>query len=238
MIRLEQINHHFVIGKKNHARVVPVLHDIDLEVRKGEIVAVVGRSGSGKSTLLNLISGYIRPVSGTIEVAGHDVTRYSEGQWADFRLKHFGFIFQSFQLITSMTAFDNVELPLIFQGVEESKRKRAVRELLERLDMADYAAHYPNELSGGQQQRISVARALVGNPPVILADEPTGSLDSENERELLQLIGELNRESGVTFLIITHDEEVAAVAHRTVALKDGRIAGAPNAVSIGRGELR
>jgi len=223
MIELHQVSHQFTIGKKGSARIVPVLHDIDLKVARGEIVAVVGRSGSGKSTLLNLISGYIRPTGGAIKVDGQEVTGLSEGAWADFRLKHFGFIFQSFQLIPSMTAFDNVELPLIFKGLEEGKRKKQVQAMLERLGIADYAGHYPGELSGGQQQRVAVARALVLNPPVILADEPTGSLDSENERELLELIQELNTQSGITFLIITHDEQVAGIAHRTVRLKDGRL---------------
>jgi len=223
MIELRQVSHQFIIGKKGTQRIVPVLHDINLRVEKGEIVAVVGRSGSGKSTLLNLISGYIRPTSGTIRVDGHEVTGLSEGDWADFRLKHFGFIFQSFQLIPSLTAFENVELPLIFKGLGEKERKQLVLSMLERLGISEYAGHYPGELSGGQQQRVAVARALVLNPPFILADEPTGSLDSENEQSLLTLIRELNTESGVTFLIITHDEQVAETAHRTIRLKDGRL---------------
>lgn len=223
MIRVENLNHHFTIGAKSKRRLVPVLHDIDLEVAKGEIVAIVGRSGSGKSTLLNLISGYIRPVTGKIFVGEKEVTGLSEGDWAHFRLKHFGFIFQSFQLIASMTAYDNVALPLVLQGVDSATCRQRTEALLERLGMAEYAGHYPGELSGGQQQRIAVARALIGKPPIILADEPTGSLDSENERELLHLIQELNREEDITFLIITHDEQVAGAAHRTIRLKDGRI---------------
>lgn len=223
MIRLENINHHFTIGAKHKERLIPVLSDISLHVEQGEIVSVVGRSGSGKSTLLNLISGYIRPVSGSIRIRGREVSGLSEGELADFRLKHFGFIFQSFQLISSMTAYDNVELPLVLQGIGPAERRKLVGDILERLGMAEYASHYPGELSGGQQQRAAVARALIGKPPILLADEPTGSLDTENEQEMLALIRELNREDGITFLIITHDEQVAAAAHRTVRLSDGHI---------------
>lgn len=223
MIEITRLNHQFMIGKKGKERIVPVLHDIDMRVEQGEIVAIVGRSGSGKSTLLNLVSGYIRPTSGDISVMGHTVTGLSEGEWANFRLNHFGFMFQSFQLIPSMTAFENVELPLVLQGIDLKQRGLRVERMLEKVGLADFGGHYPGELSGGQQQRVSVARALILNPPIVLADEPTGSLDSENERQLLGLIGELNRELGITFLIITHDEQVAATAHRTVTLQDGKL---------------
>ncbi|XID92744.1 ABC transporter ATP-binding protein [Paenibacillaceae bacterium WGS1546] len=227
MIVMSQLNHQFAIGKKGKERVVPVLHDIDLRVREGEVVAIVGRSGSGKSTLLNLMSGYIRPTSGRIRVADRDVTDLSEGDWANFRLAHLGFIFQSFQLIPSMTAYENAELPLVLKGTGAAARKKRVMELLDQVGVADYAGHYPGELSGGQQQRVSVARALMLNPPIVLADEPTGSLDSENERQLLALVRTLNRERGTTFVLITHDDQVAANAHRIVTLKDGRLQRAP-----------
>ncbi|GAB2696863.1 ABC transporter ATP-binding protein [Paenibacillus thermoaerophilus] len=223
MIELRQLQHQFVIGKKGKEKVLPVLHDINLRIGQGEIVAIVGRSGSGKSTLLNLMSGYIRPTGGDIIVNGRNVTRLSEGEWADFRLQNFGFMFQSFQLIPSMTAYENAELPLVLKGVGADKRRRRVMDMLERVGLAEYAGHYPGELSGGQQQRVSVARALMLNPPIILADEPTGSLDSENESVLLEMIRDLNREQGLTFVIITHDEQVASIAHRTLTLKDGRI---------------
>ncbi|TFE29423.1 ABC transporter ATP-binding protein [Cohnella luojiensis] len=221
MIEMIQVNHQFAIGKKGKERVVPVLHDIDLHVKQGEIVAIVGRSGSGKSTLLNLMSGYIRPTSGTIRVADQEVTSLSEGEWANFRLAHLGFMFQSFQLIPSMTAFENAELPLVLKGIGVTQRKKRVMELLEQVGVAEYAGHYPGELSGGQQQRVSVARSLILNPPIVLADEPTGSLDSDNERQLLSLIQHLNQDRGTTFVLITHDEQVASIAHRTVSLKDG-----------------
>ncbi|ANE49028.1 ABC transporter ATP-binding protein [Paenibacillus swuensis] len=224
MIQLEAINHSFRIGQKGKERIVPVLHNVNLNVRRGDIVAIVGRSGSGKSTLLNLISGYIRPTEGEITVSGRKVSRLTEGEWADFRLGNFGFIFQSFQLIPSMTAYANVELPLILKGMGEVERRVQTLSILKKVGLEEYAGHYPSELSGGQQQRVSIARALVVNPPIILADEPTGSLDSENEESLLTFIKELNRESGITFLIITHDDRVASIADHTITLKDGVIA--------------
>lgn len=223
MIEVKGVHHHFAIGKKGNEKVVPVLHDIDLHVKCGEIVSIVGRSGSGKSTLLNLISGYIRPISGEIIVDGANVTQFTEGQWADFRLRRFGFIFQSFQLIPGMTAYENIELPAVLSGLKPQERKRKTEELMESLGLLEYAHHYPGELSGGQQQRVSVARALLMEPPVLLADEPTGSLDSENEQILLDLIQRLNKERGITFLIITHDDQVASIGHRTISLQDGRI---------------
>jgi acetoin utilization transport system ATP-binding protein len=223
VIELNKINHQFAIGKKGKERVIPVLHDIDMHVRQGEIVAIVGRSGSGKSTLLNLMSGYIRPTSGEIRVADQDVTSLSEGDWANFRLAHLGFMFQSFQLIPSMTAFENAELPLVLKGIGIGQRKQQVMKMLEQVGVHEFAGHYPGELSGGQQQRVSVARSLILNPPIVLADEPTGSLDSENESQLLSMIKHMNQDRGTTFVLITHDEQVASIAHRTVTLKDGRL---------------
>ncbi|REK71817.1 ABC transporter ATP-binding protein [Paenibacillus paeoniae] len=223
MIELSGISHQFIIGKRGKEKVVPVLHDIDLCVAKGEIVAIVGRSGSGKSTLLNLMSGYIRPSAGEIKVGDKDVTKLSEGEWADFRLSNYGFIFQSFQLIGSMTAFENVELPLVLKGVGVTERKQRVLKLMEQVGIAEFANHYPSELSGGQQQRVSVARSLILEPPIVLADEPSGSLDSENEKTLLTMIRQLNHELGITFVIITHDEQVASIAHRAIRLQDGKL---------------
>lgn len=201
-----------------------------MEVRRGEIVSVVGKSGSGKSTLLNLISGFIRPTEGEIWMEGQIVSDLSEAKFADFRLKHIGFIFQSFQLIPSMTAYQNIELPLILKGEEEKKRKEIVVRMMENVGLRDFQDHYPSELSGGQQQRVSIARALVLEPTLILADEPTGSLDSETESEILEIIQKLNQELGITFLIITHDEEVAQIGDRTISIRDGRIMEGANAV--------
>jgi acetoin utilization transport system ATP-binding protein len=223
LIKVEHLSHNFVIGKKGRETIVPVLKDVSFKVREKEIVTVVGRSGSGKSTLLNLLSGFIRTQEGEIFIQNVNVTKFSEAEFADFRIRHIGFIFQSFQLIQSMTAFENVELPLVLKGVSETVRKRKTEEMLKKVGLLEYKDHYPGELSGGQQQRVSIARALIVEPPLILADEPTGSLDSETEEDLLQFIVKLNQELGITFLIITHDEKVANIGHRTLQLKEGRI---------------
>ncbi|MBN9655932.1 ABC transporter ATP-binding protein [Halobacillus sp. GSS1] len=224
MIKVERLSHSFFVGKKNNRQEVSVLRDISLEVREGEIVSIVGRSGSGKSTLLNLMSGYIKPTEGDIFIADERVTKYKESDWAEFRSDHLGFIFQSFQLIPSMTAYQNIELPLVMKGVSEKEREKQVHEMLNKVGLNEYQEHYPSELSGGQQQRVSVARALIVQPPIILADEPTGSLDQETEKELLDFIQKLNKEENITFVIITHDEEVAQMADRTIRLEDGRLA--------------
>ncbi|WP_141433896.1 ABC transporter ATP-binding protein [Bacillus sp. 03113] len=223
MISVKNVSHDFEIGKKGHKTVIPVLQDISFEVKKGEIVTIVGRSGSGKSTLLNLISGYIRPKSGEIWLNGENVTLLNEGKFADFRIGHLGFIFQSFQLIASMTAFQNVELPLVLKGISKPERKQKTEDMLAKVGLLDYQDHYPGELSGGQQQRVSIARALINHPQIILADEPSGSLDSETEEDLLELIKKLNHELGITFLIITHDVKVAQIGDRIIKLKDGKI---------------
>lgn len=223
MITIKKVSHDFVIGKKGRQTIIPVLRDISFTVEKGEIVTIVGRSGSGKSTLLNLVSGFIHPKEGEIWIDGEKVSDLNETKFADFRINNLGFIFQSFQLIPSMTAFQNVELPLILKGVSENLRREQTEEMLKKVGLLDYQEHYPGELSGGQQQRVSIARALIVNPPIILADEPTGSLDSETEEELLEFITELNRDLGITFLIITHDDKVADIGNRKIVLADGRI---------------
>ncbi|MGV2621458.1 UNVERIFIED_CONTAM: ABC transporter ATP-binding protein [Halobacillus marinus] len=223
MIVIRGLAHSFYVGKKNSRQEIPVLKGIDLKINKGEIVAVIGKSGSGKSTLLNLLSGYIKPLQGDIVLNGTDVTALSEGDWATFRAENLGFIFQSFQLIPSMTAFQNIELPLVMKGINEADRGAIVKSMLAKIGLDDYAEHYPSELSGGQQQRVSVARALIVEPPIILADEPTGSLDQETEDELLSFVKQLNEEEGITFVLITHDEEVASVADRVIRLEDGSV---------------
>lgn len=221
MIKVENLCHSFFIGKKNQEREIQVLKNVSLQINKGEIATVVGRSGSGKSTLLNIISGYLTATSGEIVVNETEVTRYNEKKWAKFRLENLGFIFQSFQLIPSLTTFENIELPLTLKGVAPKQRMSLVKEMLEQVGLQDHANHFPNELSGGQQQRVSIARALITNPSIILADEPTGSLDSETEREILQLIKRLNKQKGITFFIITHDDNVASISERTFHLHDG-----------------
>ncbi|NDI35556.1 ATP-binding cassette domain-containing protein [Chengkuizengella sediminis] len=223
MIQVKQINHQFKIGKKKRKTIVPVLNNVNFHIKQGEIVTIVGKSGSGKSTLLNLLSGYIRPTNGEIFIKDQNVTGLSEGEWADFRIQNLGFIFQSFQLIPSMTAYQNIELPLILKGASKVARKQQTLDMLAMVGLSDYADFYPSELSGGQQQRVSIARALIVKPPIILADEPTGSLDSENEQELLNFIQKLNQDLNITFLIITHDDQVAAIGHRTLLIKDGKL---------------
>ncbi|AKO94486.1 ABC transporter ATP-binding protein [Priestia filamentosa] len=221
MISIKNISHSFKIGKKGTEETVPVLKDVSMDIPKGEITCIVGKSGSGKSTLLNLISGYIAPTEGTIEINNQTVTNFNEKEWAQFRLEHFGFIFQNFQLIPSLTTYENIELPLTLKGMRKSHRKQKVLEILQTVGLENHRNHYPNELSGGQQQRVSIARALVLNPSIILADEPTGSLDSETERVILSFIQTLNKQYGITFVMITHDEEVSSIAHHKLHLHDG-----------------
>ncbi|MEV5029950.1 ABC transporter ATP-binding protein [Paenibacillus sp. LPE1-1-1.1] len=223
MIAIQNLSHQFQIGRKGNERTVPVLSNVHLEVAKGEIVSVLGRSGSGKSTLLNLAAGYMKPASGSITINGTNVTEYNETQWSKFRLDHMGFIFQSFQLMPSMTAFQNIELPLTLKGLDKKARDQRVMETLELVGMSDYGSFYPSELSGGQQQRVGIARAMVLRPSIILADEPTGSLDSETEQTVLEFIRHLNQQRGTTFLMITHDAEVASIAHRSVTIHNGEL---------------
>ncbi|PSL40474.1 acetoin utilization transport system ATP-binding protein [Planomicrobium soli] len=223
MIKIQGLQHTFAIGKKGKERRVPVLKGVTLNVEKGEIVAILGKSGSGKSTLLNILAGFMAPESGSVKVGGNETTTLNEAQMANFRLESFGFIFQNFQLMPGLTAFENVELPLKIKGMAEHERRKKVQRLLEEVGLVAVADHYPNELSGGQQQRVSIARALITDPPILLADEPTGSLDSETEGDILKLIRSLNQSLGLTFVIITHDEEVANVAHRQYRLHDGEL---------------
>ena len=223
MIQIQNVNHTFLIGKKGKEKKVPVLKELSFEVEKGEIVAIVGKSGSGKSTLLHTIAGFMSPEQGSIIVNGQETVHLNETDRAKFRLNNFGFIFQNFQLMPGLTAFENIELPLKLKGIAAKKRKTSVQLLLKKVGLEEVADHYPNELSGGQQQRVSIARALITNPPILFADEPTGSLDSETEQDILLLIQDLNQTMGVTFVIITHDEEVANIAHRKFRMHDGEL---------------
>ncbi|MFD1205547.1 MULTISPECIES: ABC transporter ATP-binding protein [Sporosarcina] len=223
MIRVRELSHSFKIGKKDKERRVPVLKGLSFDIREGEVVSIVGRSGSGKSTLLHIMAGFLKPDEGVIEVDGTKTSLFDEAQSAQFRLKHFGFIFQNFQLMPGLTAFENVELPLKLGGVAKRERRRKVQELMEQVGLQEVQDHYPNELSGGQQQRVSIARALVTDPPIIFADEPTGSLDSETEQDILLLIQSLNKTRGITFVIITHDDTVAETADRIYRMHDGEL---------------
>lgn len=225
MITVQSLSHTFKIGKKGKEKKIEVLKNIDFQIKKGEIITIVGKSGSGKSTLLQTIAGFMKPDSGSIKVNNTEIANFNEKQSAAFRLDNFGFIFQNFQLLPNQNVFENVELPLKLKGVQASIRKHNVKIILEKVGLTDYADHYPNELSGGQQQRVSIARALITNPPIILADEPTGSLDSQTEKEILELIQQLNKIDNITFMIITHDEEVAQIADRKLRMHDGILLG-------------
>ena len=223
MIKVTNLQHTFSIGKRGKERQVPVLRDVSFDVKKGEIVAVVGKSGSGKSTLLQILAGFMKPEHGSIVVNAQEIAGFNEVQSAKFRLENFGFIFQNFQLMPSLTAFENIELPLKLQGMNVSERRKRVEVIMKKVGLTEVTDHYPNELSGGQQQRVSIARALVTNAPILLADEPTGSLDSETEQDILMLIQQLNRELDLTFIIITHDEEVAMIADKRYRMHDGQL---------------
>jgi len=202
---------------------IPVLEGVNLEVQAGEFVALMGPSGSGKSTLLNLIAGIDKPTSGRIEIGGTDIATLSEGELADWRAANIGFVFQFYNLLPVLTAFENVELPLLLTRLSRGERRRHVQAALDRVRLADRAEHYPNELSGGQQQRVAIARAIVSDPTLIVADEPTGDLDRVTGAEVLDLLEQLNRELGKTIVMVTHDPKAAARARRLIHLEKGEL---------------
>jgi putative ABC transport system ATP-binding protein len=200
-----------------------VLRDLDMHIGSGEIVALVGRSGCGKSTLLNLISGIDAPTGGTVRVADTDLTALSERQRTLFRRRHIGFIFQFFNLIPTLTVRENLLLPLELQGPVGPSQRQQADELLAAVGLADRAQSYPDRLSGGEQQRVAIARAIIHRPQLLLADEPTGNLDAESGQLVLALLQRLTQEAGLTLLLVTHSDEVAAIAHRTLTMRAGRL---------------
>ena len=203
-----------------------VLKGIDLHINKGEVVSIVGPSGAGKTTLLQIIGTLDKPDAGTICIDGIDVSSLSTRKLSDFRNQHIGFVFQFHQLLPEFTALENIMIPAYIAGKSNSEAKQRALELLAFMDLSDRAHHKPAELSGGEKQRVAVARALVNKPAVILADEPSGSLDSKNKAELHQLFFDLRDKFGQTFVIVTHDEGLAAITDRTIHMKDGEIWGA------------
>ena len=198
------------------------LNEVSLEINQGEFVAIMGPSGCGKSTLLNMIGLLDSPTSGELWFLDQEVSHYSENDRTDLRNENLGFVFQSFNLIDELTVFENVELPLLYAGVSTRERVKRVNEALERMQIAHRTEHYPQQLSGGQQQRVAIARAIVTNPRIILADEPTGNLDSTNGNEVMSLLKELNRD-GATVVMVTHSEENAREAERIIRMMDGYI---------------
>jgi putative ABC transport system ATP-binding protein len=199
------------------------LRGVNLEIESGEFTALVGPSGSGKTTLLQLIGLLDKPTAGNVFINGKDVTGLNRNQRADLRKNAIGFVFQFFALIPTLTAYENVEMPLLLNGTKPAERKKRVNEMLEAVGLSDRAHHRPDQLSGGQQQRVAVARALATNPKIILADEPTANLDTENGRQVMEIMQKLNKDTGVTFVFATHDPRVINYARRVVTLRDGLI---------------
>lgn len=202
---------------------VQVLHGIDLQINAGEFVCLMGQSGSGKSTLMNILGCLDSPTSGEYLLEGKHVSAMTSDQLAGLRNRKLGFVFQGFNLLKRMSAIDNVALPLIYAGVDRSQALARAQEKLNATGLGQFAARMPNQLSGGQQQRVAIARALIMDPPILLADEPTGNLDTSTSAEIMSLITNLNRSKGITIILVTHESDIAAYGQRLVRLKDGRV---------------
>ena len=218
VLEIEDVSKSYTLGRLN----VPVLDGINLTINEGEFAAIMGPSGSGKSTLMNLIGCLDKPTSGRIIIGGMDISRLSDIELARIRGKKIGFVFQTFNLIPRLSAQKNVEMPMVYQDVPGKMREKRAKQLLEMLGLGERAHHKPPELSGGQRQRVAIARALANEPEIILADEPTGNLDSKTGREIMQIFDKLHNE-GKTILMVTHDQELADNCERIIRLKDGRI---------------
>ena len=223
MLRLNKINKYYQVGTHS----LHVLHDLDIAVGDGEFVAIMGASGSGKSTLLNILGILDDYDSGEYWLGDTLIRGLTERRAAHYRNRFIGFVFQSFNLLPFKTALENVALPLYYQGVTRRKRNQIAMQFLERVGLRDWADHTPSEMSGGQKQRVAIARALISKPRLILADEPTGALDSETSRQIMELLSEINQ-SGITVLVVTHDPEVASRTRRTIRIHDGKIVDAPS----------
>ena len=219
IIRTEKLRKVYAVGKER----VVALNDVDLAIEKGEFCCIVGQSGSGKSTLLNQLAGLEKPTKGKVFIGRHEISAMTETELARFRQEHLGFIFQSYNLLPTMTAAENVALPLMFKGVSKKVRLRRARAELKSMGLLGRANHLPTEMSGGQQQRVGIARAFVSNPKVIFADEPTGNLDSRTSKQVLYRMLELSKNQGVTFVMVTHEPELANCADRIVTILDGKV---------------
>ncbi|MDO8928963.1 MAG: ABC transporter ATP-binding protein [Bacteroidota bacterium] len=218
VIKLEKIVKNYKVG----TQIVRALRSVSLTINKGEYVAIMGASGSGKSTLMNVIGCLDTPTSGTYILSNSDVSHLSDDELAEIRNKEIGFVFQTFNLLPRNTALENVMLPLVYAGIKKQERIMKAEKILAEVGLSDRVEHKPNELSGGQRQRVAVARALVNNPSILLADEPTGNLDSKISEEIMQLFAEIHRK-GNTLIVVTHEESIALHAHRIIRLKDGEI---------------
>ena len=219
IIRVEHLRKVYRVGKEK----VIALNDINLAIEPGEICCIVGPSGSGKSTLLNQLAGLEKPTKGEVYIGKHAISSMTENELAKFRQEHLGFIFQSYNLLPSMTAAENVALPLMFKGVPRKKRLGLAREELKKMGLGKRANHKPTEMSGGQQQRVGIARAFVAKPKVIFADEPTGNLDSSTTRQVLYRMLNMAKENGITFVMVTHERDLAGCADRVITIKDGKV---------------
>ena len=217
MLRIENLTKVYRSGDND----LVIFRDLSLEVSEGEQVAVIGESGAGKSTLLHLIAGLDSPTSGQIVLDGEDITRLGEDEMAQLRGRKIGFVFQSFHLIPSLTAYENVAVPIEIAGVRDARQRASA--LLEEVGLTDRAHHYPSQLSGGEQQRVALARALANDPPIVLADEPTGNLDTANGRHIMELLRSIHDQRGTTVVLVTHDAELASIADDRLLLRDGRV---------------
>lgn len=220
IIQMKDITKNYFIGTPNELH---ILKGIDLTIKKGEFVSVVGPSGSGKSTLMNLLGALDRPTEGSYQLSGQEIGELSDNQLSDIRNKKIGFVFQTFNLIPRSSALRNVELPMLYGGMGAEKRNRHALQLLEMVDMGDRASHRPSELSGGQKQRVAIARAMANDPEILLADEPTGALDSATGRLVMDIFHRLHRERGKTIVLITHNKKLAHETERIITLHDGEI---------------
>lgn len=219
MIKVENLRKVYKVGGEK----VVALDNISLHIEKGEFCCIVGTSGSGKSTLLNQLAGLEKPTKGKVKINGQLVSKMTEKELATFRQNNIGFIFQSYNLLPTLTAMENVAFPLLFRGIDKKTREKKAKKILKDMGLGERMNHKPGEMSGGQQQRVGIARAFVGRPKVIFADEPTGNLDSATTEQVMKMLLDISRENNITFVMVTHDPELAKMAPRIITLKDGRV---------------